>query len=299
MLEVTNRCNLACPMCLRDKARFALADMDPTFVDHLLATNPRPRAVWPYGYGEPLLYPHLPRVIRSAKRREVVVSLSTNATRLDRSTGKQLLDSGLDYLVVAIDGTRAATYEAYRKGARYEVVLENVRRFIDQKAHARSKLHLTIQMIRMEGTQNQVGEFRNLWRRSGVDAVRVRDDLLPARNQRRPPSSRPCFFLWRGPLFVQAAGTVIPCPYYHGAAPVGDLRRQTVNEVWNSEDMQALRSAHLNGTVSRDSPCADCPRYQPHPILASLGFFATTGSMRRLLPYAERLQEKLGRTFFE
>src|SRR5262245_29939170 len=98
MLEVTNRCDLACPMCLRDKVDFAVQDMDPHLIRHLLDANPLPDAIWPYGFGEPLLYPHLFESVRRMKRKGIIVSLSTSGTRLDSSTGEEMLGSGLDYL---------------------------------------------------------------------------------------------------------------------------------------------------------------------------------------------------------
>jgi MoaA/NifB/PqqE/SkfB family radical SAM enzyme len=306
MLEVTNRCNLACPMCLRDKADFVTADMREEFFQHLLATNPAPDALWPYGYGEPLMYGPLFAVIRHARSRNVVTSVSTNGTRLSRDVAHALLESGLDYLIIAFDGATPETYSRYRKGANFHEVKGNVQRFLDLKVARRSKLHVTIQMIRMEGTADEAGAFRQLWNRPGVDRIRIREDLSKKHDgvnglneTASPRRHRPCFFLWRGPLFIQAAGTVIPCPYYHGATPVADLKEQTVDQAWNSPDMIELRRAHVMGDLSKFPICGRCPRYQPHPVLAGASFLIGTPGIRRYMPLLERLQDKLGRKFFE
>jgi len=209
MLEVTNRCNLACPMCLRDKAEFLQRDMDFRFIRLLLERNPQPVAIWPYGYGEPLMYPRIFDFIRYAKEKGIVVSLSTNATFLDKNRAENLLNSGLDYLIIAFDGATPSTYEKYRKGANFRDVKANVERFLSLKVACRSQLHLTLQMILMRENANETAAFARLWERTGVDSIRIREDLLKMdktdRNGRT--QRRPCFFLWRGPLFIQAAGT--------------------------------------------------------------------------------------------
>ncbi len=289
-------------MCLRDKVRFASGDMDLHFIHHILETNDPPAALWPYGYGEPLMYPHIYNVIRYARKKQIVVSLSTNGTYMDADAGRELLNSGLDYLIVAFDGATPETYAKYRKGANFQQVKGNVERLLTVKLAQRSPLHLTLQMILMEGTATEVTAFKKLWKRPGVDSVRIREDLLKyeeRESREEKPHHRPCFFLWRGPLFVQAAGTVIPCPYYHGSEPFGDLKSQTADQAWNSQKMQELRQAHIAGDVSGFPTCAACPRYQPHAVLAATSFFVDTEIIRRYLPAVERLQQQFGWKLFE
>ena len=303
MLEVTNRCNLSCPMCLRDKREFLPGDMDHRFIHDLFEHNPPPTALWPYGYGEPLMYPHVFEVIRHAKRKGMVVSLSTNGTYLTETVGRELLSTGLDYLILAFDGATSKTFSKFRKGADFNQVKANADRFIDLKVENKSPLHLTVQMILMRGTAHEVSAFKKLWTRSGVDCVRIREDLMKYRNATKPeetsPPHRPCFFLWRGPLFVQAGGTMIPCPYYHGSKPFADLRSSTVDEAWNSDKMVELRQAHVTGDLSRFPICAACPRHQPNRMLAAASFFIGTRSIRRYLPILETIQTRLGLKLFE
>ena len=303
MLEVTNRCDLACPMCLRDKVDFVTQDMDPHFIRHLLNASAPPNAIWPYGFGEPLLYPYLFEAIRHMKKKGAIVSLSTSGTHLDRSTGAEMISSRLDYLIVAFDGATPQTYEKYRRGANFDQVKDNVERFLAFKTSIQSQIHITLQMILLNGTRNEVSAFKQLWTRNGVDQVRLREDLLKrpkiAALARNCGVHRPCFFLWRGPLFVQAAGTVVPCPYYHGSEPFGDLKAQSVEQAWNSPKMTELRQAHVSGDLSKFPVCRACPRYQPHAALAAASFFITTTEIRRYLPVVERIQQRLGKTFFE
>lgn len=304
MLEVTNRCNLACPMCGRDKAAFTQRDMEFGFFEQLLEANKPPEALWPYGFGESLMHPAVFEFIRHAKRKGLVVSLSTNGTLLTAGKTREVIESGLDYLVIAVDGATSKTYAKYRVGGNLNRVKANIERLLALKLDRKSRLHITLQMIRMRDNSVEIPAFRRMWTRSGVDCVRIREDLSrdpDISNGSRPPQQRrrPCFFLWRGPLFIQAAGTVIPCPYYHGSEPFGDLKSETVDAVWNSKKLTELRRAHVAGDVSKYPACATCPRYQPHPLLAASSFFVRTRHVRRFLPFAEEVQRRLGWKFFE
>jgi radical SAM protein with 4Fe4S-binding SPASM domain len=281
MVETTNRCNLACPMCPRTTVDFQQRDMQLEFFKQILQSHPEAEEIWPYGFGEPLLNPSLFEFIAYAKQQKRVVALSSNAALLNAESGRRLLQSGLDYLILPVDGVEKNAYETNRYPAQYDRIESQIDRFLSQKLALGSRLHVTLQMIRMKNNDGQVEAFRRRWRRAGVDAVRVRDDLSG------------------GPLFVQAAGAVIPCPYYHGSAPFGDLNRQSAREIWASEPMQQLRAAHLRGDLSQYPVCRRCPRHQPHALLAIVSFFVTTWHIRRVFPALEDIQRRLGWKFFE
>jgi MoaA/NifB/PqqE/SkfB family radical SAM enzyme len=292
-------------MCTRHLARFRAEDMSLDLFRHLVEEHPDVEAIWPYGFGEPLLHPQIFDFISFAKRLGKTVCLSTNATLLTADRSNSLLDSGLDYLILAVDGGESTSYSANRYPASLADTERRIDGFLAQKLARISKVHVTVQMVLLKNNAREVHAFRRRWRRPGVDTVRVRNDLsgLPGislQDRRvRSPAKRPCFFLWRGPIFVQAAGTLLPCPYYHGSHPFGDLRFQNGLEAWNSKEMQALRMAHSRRDLSRYPVCLRCPRHQPHPILAALSFFVNTHNIRRLLPWIERLQARLKVTLFE
>ncbi|HYK90502.1 MAG TPA: radical SAM protein [Acidobacteriota bacterium] len=303
MVETTSRCNLKCPMCPREKTPYPPEDMDLEFYKQLILQHPHLEAVWPYGFGEPLLHPHIFEMIRWAKQKRKAVSLSTNATLLNRERASLLLASGLDYLILAVDGTDAV-YSRNRFPAHLTDVESQIEDFLALKVNTGSSLHVTLQMVRMKNNRDQVSSFRLRWKRPGVDAIRVRDDLsgitgISIESHRRRVPRRPCFFLWRGPLFVEAPGTVIPCPYYHGSAPFAEVRSQLALHAWNSPAMRALRAAHVKGDLSHYPKCLRCPRHQPARLLAGISFFVNTHHIRRVFPSLENIQRRLGLKLFE
>ena len=303
MVETTSRCNLKCPMCPREKTPYPPEDMDLDFYKQLILRHSQLEAVWPYGFGEPLLHPHIFEMIRWAKQKGKTVSLSTNATLLNRERTVSLLASSLDYLILAVDGTNGV-YAKNRFPAQLSDVERRIEDLLTLKVRMQSSLHVTIQLVRMVNNRDQVHGFRLRWKRPGVDAIRVRDDLsgipgISIERPRRQARRRPCFFLWRGPLFVEASGSVIPCPYYHGSGPFAEVRNHSALEAWNSPAMNALRAAHLAGDLSAYPICGNCPRHQPSRLLAGISFFVNTHHIRRIFPKLEDLQRRLGLKFFE
>jgi len=300
MVESTNRCNLHCPMCPRASGKYPPEDMSYEFFQSLMRSYPDVECIWPQGFGEPLLHARIFDFIRFAKVAGKTVSMSTNGSLLDKASSAELIESKLDYLVLPVDGVQNKTYSTNRNPASLDSVEAHIECLLETKAALRSRIHVTVQMVLMRNNASEIEAFRRKWRRTGVDSVRVRDDLsgfdgIRVEGKRSlPGANRPCFFLWRGPLFVQARGTIIPCPYYLEAESFGDLRQQSLSEAWNSEQMQSLRAAHLSGDLSRYPVCATCPRHQPHPALASLSFFVTTHHIRRVIPRLEDFQRFLG-----
>ncbi len=63
-------------------------------------------------------------------------------------------------------------------------------------------------------------------------------------------------------MIVTHEGEVLPCG--HGSKPVGDLRTQTADEIWNGPVMQELRASLFVGRVHRVCRSTDCPHQQQH-----------------------------------
>src|SRR5580765_611584 len=89
---------------------------------------------WFHWFGEPLMNPRLFEQIAVAKRNVPNLGISTNATLLNAKNAQNILDSGLDTLLIALDGATKDVYEQVRKGPfSFEEVRENVERFLALK----------------------------------------------------------------------------------------------------------------------------------------------------------------------
>jgi MoaA/NifB/PqqE/SkfB family radical SAM enzyme len=295
-IESTAKCNLSCPMCPRHIYTFDNENMDLDLYRRIIADcKEHVEFVWPYGIGEPMMNPAIFQMIRITRDAGVRTGISTNATLMDSKRADQILDSGLDYLILAFDGATRETYEKYRAGAIFEETLKNILTFLERKRARDSKVYVVLQMVLLKDNVGEIAEYRKLWSIPGVDEIRFKRDEIRIDGSRIPdedPQGRrrnPCYLLWRGPLYVRYDGLAYPCCYMYNEPPAGDLKTQTVMEVWNSPLMVKLRQAHLEGDVSDYPHCMTCQATRPSrpAFYASLVFDSLT--VRKAVPAMERL----------
>lgn len=128
-VEVTGSCNLACRMCLvryRPKLGRRQGAMCLHTFRAIVDDLPGLERLTLQGLGEPLLAPDLFEMIAHAAARGIKVGFNTNGTFLTRERMHQLLDAGLHWLHISIDGATAETYESIRDGSSFELVTANV-----------------------------------------------------------------------------------------------------------------------------------------------------------------------------
>ena len=133
-VEVTAACNLRCQMCLvryRPPVDRVTGSMSLATFRGILDALPGLERVTLQGLGEPLMAPDLMAMVAEATSRGVVVGFNTNATMLTRAKAEELVDAGLGWLHISVDGATAETYEAIRERARFDRVAANVAGLVD------------------------------------------------------------------------------------------------------------------------------------------------------------------------
>ncbi|MBI4871924.1 MAG: radical SAM protein [Candidatus Riflebacteria bacterium] len=271
-LEPTNACNRHCEGCPTGAGQgraqgYVTLDLVASVVEQAREYG---AMIYFHLIGEPMLHPDLPRMIRMAHDAGLPTALFTHATLLDRSRGKALIDSGLDWLGFSFDGFERVTYEGIRKGDRYEAVLSNILGFLELRRELGARgpyCYLTT----VDPTASKLADLGSDWRlletrlqKAGLDrlervAPHAWADALAA--DTRPTPARPsrCPAPWAG-LAMLWNGTVVPCCLdLEGEMPVGDLKTQTIREVWNGQPLRQLRQAFAAGRwEDLPAPCRLC-----------------------------------------
>ena len=131
MVEPTNFCNLKCPLCpsgngdmTRERGHMDLGRyrslIDETGDDLVLLL------LW--NQGEPFINKEFVEMVRYAHARRIPTMTSTNGHFVrTREQALDLVDSGLDEIIISLDGVDQETYERYRVGGKLERVLEAAR----------------------------------------------------------------------------------------------------------------------------------------------------------------------------
>ncbi len=145
-VEVSGDCNYRCVKCARHHPRFRddgpvdggrrmsyerFARLLDEIGDTLLTTR-----LW--HYGEPLLHPDLPRMVRAAKGRGVFVAVSTNGSLLVPAVARDLVDAGLDYLIVSFDAGTRETYRLLHGADAFDAVQDHCAALSEARRAART-----------------------------------------------------------------------------------------------------------------------------------------------------------------
>ena len=306
-IESTAKCNLFCPMCPRESIYFPPKDMELSVFKKIIDDGKAfLEFAVPYGDGEPLLNPEIYDMIAYCKQVRVPSGISTNATVLTEEAGRKLIKAGLDYIILAFDGATKATYEKYRKGADFEKVRANILTFLRVKKELRAKIFCILQMVRLNENRAEIPALIRMWRVEGIDEIRIKKDevhnegsAIPGDNAERPPMKHPCYLLWRGPMYVHYDGTVFPCCYIYPEEPIGNVRKSTLQEIWNSDKMVQLREAHIRGDLRGYKACQNCPAARPKLPVTLGSFLINTHTVRKTIPFFERLAQLRNISVFE
>ncbi len=163
IIDPSNNCSLHCPGCLHNKKFHDKMGIDwpsgilnkETFNHFINNFGPYASTILFYNWGEPLINKHTPDFIRQAKKHQLNTSLSTNlSVKFD---AEDLVLSGLDYMILSIDGVTCSTYEHYRQGGDFDLVFENVRRLVAvKKKYKVSTPRLSWQFLLFEHNKHEV-----------------------------------------------------------------------------------------------------------------------------------------------
>lgn len=263
-------CNLKCPMCQRQSYIPGKGYMDFGLTKKILdqAAEYGLYAFNFAGLGEPTLHPQLFEIIRYAKDKGITdVNMHTNGTRLGHDFNGQLINSGLDRLIVSLDSADKERYESIRVGAKFEKVYEAVEDLIRQRnAHPRTRPHIKVNFIEMdEDDPSEKERFISYW---GNKANRIGilryldckdDERLYHKGNYEQDENFCCPELWRR-MTILSDGTATLCTRdMKKKYIIGDTAGETITEIWRGERMQYARDLHRQGRFKEIDLCSDCP----------------------------------------
>ncbi len=274
MVDTTTRCNLACAHCpnsiLAEDTSW-LGDMDTDvyrkIVDEIADENPD-TLLRPFDGGEPLMRKDLGDLISYAKDRGIRrVSINTNGLLMNRNRANELIHAGLDDVEFSIDGFSAETYEKIRGSKHYDRLIGNIEEFLRLRSDLRPSLTVTVSFVLQPDNKHEEEMFNKHW-----SALVNRVDIRPlhehgglvsiaGKSAELTGNRWPCPYLWDR-IIINHDGKVRFCEFdWKGDHALGDVRLQSLKEIWNSADYERLRDQHVKGTF--DHPycraCTDWP----------------------------------------
>ncbi len=283
-IEPTTACNLRCPECpsgLRSFTRptgMLQEDVFEKTVDELKATL---CYLLFYFQGEPYLHSQFLDWVRYASAKGIYTATSTNAHYLSDENARQTVASGLDRLIISIDGTTQETYEAYRRGGNLEKVIEGTKNIIRWKKKLKSATpHVIFQFLVVRPNEHQIEEVKQLARELGVDHVGFKtaqiydyqqgSDLIPqqqkySRYRKLTDGSYAiknkllshCWKMWHSCVMTWD-GKVVPCCFDKDAHhQLGSIHERSFREIWQGEAYRQFRQSLLRSRTEIEM-CKNC-----------------------------------------
>ncbi len=208
-IETVNACQASCPMCtISDWTRRDGVMKDDVFekIACEIEQHPEVKRVHLYRDGEPLLDKKLGKRIARMKAAGVrEVGISTNVELLDEKRGLDILQAGIDEVILSIDSLFPNVYAQIRPGLDFQKVRENSHRFFQLRDGLRSKCRIRVRMIRQAlNAEDWEGRFRSEWwhRLMPDDTVEYRNihnwggQLAGFEAVEAADTSKPCLALW-------------------------------------------------------------------------------------------------------
>ncbi len=280
-LEPTTYCNLRCPQCISGLRAFSrptgtisllnfekIIEQNYAHLVYLLL----------YFQGEPYLNPEFLHMVKKARERKIYTATSTNGHYLSQYA-EDTVRSGLNRLIISIDGTNQQAYSKYRVGGNLEKVIDGTQKLIAARKKLKSRTPFIIfQFIVMRHNEHQIQEIENLCVTLGVDQLQLKTvqvyddqgvDLIPTKSKYaryyenngklsiKNKLLNHCWKMWHSCVLTWD-GQVVPCCFDKDAEyPMGSISQQSMQEIWQGEKYRQFREKIL-ASRANVKMCKNC-----------------------------------------
>lgn len=284
-VEPANYCQLHCPECPVGKLGVAKSKhaafnfcLFKNLIDELRG---KLFHVIFYFQGEPLLHKQIIELISYAHKAKIYTSTSTNAQLLTDDFSEEIVRSGLDKLIISIDGTTQDTYETYRVGGSLQKTIKGIEHIVKWKKQLKSLTPLVeLQFLVLRTNEHQMNDMKHLSKQLGADRLVFKTaqlydfenghELLTShkkyaryklgsdgRYHLKGKQLNRCWRLWSGAV-VNVNGDVLPCCFDKDSSFVfGNINNESFFQAWHSKQAAAFRKDILNNRKQIDI-CRNC-----------------------------------------
>jgi radical SAM protein with 4Fe4S-binding SPASM domain len=283
-IEPTTACNLGCPECPSGLKQFTRPTGKLNVEQHKDMLNNLGKQLFYINYyfqGEPFLHPDFLALIIEAKKRKIYTSTSTNAHFITKEKAEEIVNSGLDRMIISIDGLTQETYEQYRVHGKLNKVIEGSKHMVAAKKKLQSTTpHLIFQFLVVQPNEHEIDQVFELGKEIGINEVRLKtaqlynyengNTLMPkeekysryklGKDGKYKPKYKllnQCWRMWSSTVLTWD-GKVVPCCFDKDAKHVlGHVNEESFNKIWNSERYVNFRKSVFTNRQDIDI-CKNC-----------------------------------------
>lgn len=293
VIDPCNLCNLNCQLCpsgLRTPGRKQTLMRFNVFKKIIDECGPYLWDLYLFNWGEPLLNRELFRMVQYAKRHHIDITISTNLNYFNEEICKKLIESGLDTLIVSLDGASHDSVQKYQKGSDFEQVLNNIKRIVKLKNKLNSKLPgLEWRFLVNRFNEHEIEKAKTLAKELKIDRLDIsffrcnmaeelflnnekqyqnvkswlpKDEKLSMYDyklRRKKNIKKHCRLLWFYSA-VNPDGSISPCcANWRERYDFGNICISSFKEIWNNEKYKDARRIDRGEKVSmEENVCYVC-----------------------------------------
>lgn len=284
VLATVYPCNARCPNCpyTEGNSDIRLKYADAPFMDEGLFRKIAEECgqygsfVRITGGGEPMMHPaDMAALIEHARASGARVWLNTNGSQLPEAKVERLLACGLDQIEFSVDAGDPDTYAIVRAGLDWGNLLRTVRFMVERRNASKAATNIVVSVINQDIVADRMDEIVKFWLDLGVDEVIKRKFLtwgsntaLDAGRSADPAPyldktiGEPCPYPFQR-LNIDSRGKVEVCGFdISGRTNLGNVRTQTIREIWQGPMFQWWREKHAEGRGGDIPLCRECPDWQ-------------------------------------
>ncbi len=267
-IEPTNLCNLKCPECpsgnnnLTRPRLFLSLEKFKTLIDENYQTLSYLQLFF---QGEPFLHPKLFELLSYVTAKKIYTVTSTNGLFLTVGNCEKLINSGLQRIIISVDGTTHETYEKYRVGGNLDTVLSGIENLSAARRTLKSQTpFIILQFVVFKTNEHQIDDIKKLSKKLGIDKLNIKsaqidnfekgNPMIPENEKysryrkqsdgnyllNRNPKFK-CKRIWNGSV-VSADLKLLPCCFdKNGNYTYADLIDESVQSSWKSTTAKLFR----------------------------------------------------------
>lgn len=273
-IETTVLCNAGCYFCPQDKLLRKPHYMEDTVWKKIIDDSRGRGVIYrPFLVNEPLTDQRLPEIMHYIKKDQTAqVELNSNGFLLSEKWSQNLLNSGLDIIRFSVDGFSAESYRASGRGDNYEIVLENILRFLEIKKDRNHPVKVHIRMIDLPANKSEQQAFLDFW---GVrmDCAQIVPLYSWPWTGQISPYLKPCPKI-REEMFFFVDGRATLCCWDNWERGVtGDIHYASVEEIWLGTLNQSYRRLLNEGKRDQILLCSRCDGFQKFDFSQWQGYY--------------------------
>ena len=289
-LDPVNICNLSCPVCATGLGILKREQGKIHFDDYKKIVDQIAKYAYIlelYNWGEPFLHPRIFDLIQYAHEKHISVRLSSNLNYFKPEMARKAVESGLDRIIVDVDGSTQEAYEKYRKHGKLAKVINNIQLLVEEKQRQKS-LYPFILMRTLVNRYNehQIDELRELAKDLGVDGFSTGSFFVDTTdidqvNEWLPKDEAQSYYnysddtlenvwhcsdLWES-MTINWDGGVAPCCWLHDEKNDFDnLLNKPLEEIWNGDAYVSSRRVFAFGGAKPSKTQTICTLCKGKPM---------------------------------